>query len=336
MDNEMRISIRHILFALQLFLGSIAYAATDADSLQTCLDMKDKVPPEQALECYNQKAEELLTKKHPRSFRIARDRGIAEEWTPSDEPVRVYKQNYFLIFSHSSQANNTPTSPNPKNQVPYTYALDRNEVKFQISLKAHLLGENKHVLWFGYTQLSLWQAYDRAHSSPFHENDYEPELIYSYRPDKLELAGVTASFLNAGLVHQSNGQSVPKSRNWNRFYIQAGMERDFGDNGKLALQPRWWKRLGENPVNDDNPDILHYLGHAEFEARYYYHQSVLSAIARVHSLQLDWALPAPRMLGVLVQNANFHLQFFNGYGESLIDYNQRHFTYGFGISVPFE
>jgi phospholipase A1 len=114
------------------------------------------------------------------------------------------------------------------------------------------------------------------------------------------------------------------------------MERDFGDNGKLALQPRWWKIIGGDAIDDDNPDIAHYLGHGELEARYYYRQSVLSAIARIHSLQLDLALPAPLMLGVLIQNANFHLQFFNGYGETLIDYNQRHRTYGFGISMPFE
>ena len=150
------------------------------------------------------------------------------------------------------------------------------------------------------------------------------------------MGGMTASFLNAGLVHQSNGQALPKSRNWNRFYIQAGMERDFGDNGKLALQPRWWKITGGDAVDDDNPDIAHYLGHGELEARYYYRQGALSAIARIHSLQLDLALPAPRMLGMLIQNANFHLQYFNGYGETLMDYNQRHRTYGFGISMPFE
>lgn len=332
----MKITNLLALFAFGLLLSSAANAATDVSALQTCLDMKDNVPPEQALECYNQKAQELLTKKHPKSFRIARDRGIAEEWVPSDEPIRVYKQNYFLILSHSTQPNNAPTSPNPNNQVPYTYALDKNEIKFQISLKAHLMGENRHALWFGFTQLALWQAYDRAHSSPFRENDYEPELIYSYRPDNLALAGVTASFLNAGLTHQSNGQSAPKSRNWNRFYIQVGMERDFGDNGKLALQPRWWKIIGGTAVNDDNPDIAHFLGRGEFEARYYYRQSALSVIARIHSLQLDLALPAPRMLGVLIQNANFHLQYFNGNGETLLDYNQRHSTYGLGISMPFE
>jgi phospholipase A1 len=332
----MRTSARCALIAIQLILSGTANAATDFGGLKTCLDMKDTVPPAQSLECYNQKTQELLTKKHPRSFKIARDRGITEEWAPSDEPIRVYKQNYVLIYSHSSQPNNAPTSPNPEHQVPYTYALDKNEVKFQISLKAHLMGEHKHALWFGYTQLSLWQAYDHAHSAPFRENDYEPEIIYSFRPDKFELVGLTTSFLNAGLVHQSNGQDLPKSRNWNRFYIQAGMERDFGDNGKLALQPRWWKMLGGNASDNDNSDIVHYLGHGEFEARYYYHQGVLSAIARVHSLQLDLALPAPHMLGVLIRNANFHLQYFNGNGETLMDYNQRHHTYGFGISMPFE
>lgn len=324
------------LLGLHLFLFGTAHAADAEHKLQTCLDMQGKAPSEKALECYNRTAQEILTKRNPKSFRIARDRGIAEEWAPSDEPIRVYKQNYFLVYSHSSQTNSTPTSPNPLNQVPYTYQLDNKEIKFQISLKAHLLGENRHAMWFGYTQLSFWQAYDRKHSSPFRENDYEPELIYSYRPVGLGLAGYTASYLNAGFVHQSNGQSLPRSRNWNRIYVQVGLERDFGENGKLALQPRWWKVTGGDARDDDNPDISNYLGRAEIEARYYYRQGVLSAIARIHSLQLDLALPAPMVIGILIQNANFHLQYFDGYGESLIDYNQRHRTFGLGISMPFE
>jgi phospholipase A1 len=336
MDDEMKIKISCTLFGLQLFLLGIAHAADAENKLQTCLDMQGKEPSEKALECYNQTAQEILTKKHPKSFRIARDRGIAEEWTPSDEPIRVYKQNYFLVYSHTSQPNNAPTSPNPGNQVPYSYQVDNNEVKFQISLKAHLIGENKHALWFGYTQLSFWQAYDRKHSSPFRENDYEPELIYSYRPENLGLGGVTASYFNAGFVHQSNGQSLPRSRNWNRIYVQFGLERNFGEKGTLAIQPRWWKVTGGDANDDDNPDIKNYLGRVEIETRYYYRQSVLSAIARIHSLQLDLALPAPPVLGVLIQNANFHLQYFDGYGESLIDYNQRHRTFGLGISMPFE
>src|SRR5664279_5334941 len=112
----MKIRCCYILYAFHLFTSGVAFAATDVNSLQTCLDMQDKVPSDKALDCYKQTSQELLTKQHPKSFRIARDRGIAEEWVPSDEPIRVYKQNYFLIYSHSSQPNNAPTSPNPNNQ----------------------------------------------------------------------------------------------------------------------------------------------------------------------------------------------------------------------------
>ena len=49
MNSEIRKSKPCVPFALLLLPGGIANAATDAASLQTCLDMKDKVPPAQAL-----------------------------------------------------------------------------------------------------------------------------------------------------------------------------------------------------------------------------------------------------------------------------------------------
>ena len=298
------------LFALQLFMVAAAIAGGDT--------------PDEA---------EIPLK----SFKLALHRDLAADWTPSDQSLRVYKQIYFLAYSHSSQPNNAPTSPNPQNQVPFSYPLDNKEMKFQISVKGHMLGENRHTLWFGYTQLSFWQIYDTAHSGPFRDTNHEPELIYSYRPENLSLgSGINASLLNSGIVHQSNGQPLPRSRSWNRLYIQAGLERDFGENGKLALLPRVWKRIGGGASDDDNPDIMRYLGHGELEARYYYRQGVLSAIARIHSLQLDLAIPAPSLFGHKLHNTNFHMQLFDGYGESLIDYNQRHRTFGLGISLPFE
>jgi len=275
--------------------------------------------------------------KQGRLLKMVRDRSLAAEWTPSDEALRVYKQTYFLFYSHSSQPNSAPTSPNPNNQVPFTYPLDNKEMKFQISVKGHILGENRHTLWFGYTQQSFWQIYDTEHSNPFRESNYEPELIYSFRPDSLRLGSkVNVSHLNAGFAHQSNGQALPRSRGWNRAYFQAGLESDFGDHGKLALLPRVWKRIGGGTIDDDNPDINHYLGQGEIEARYYYGRGVLSMLARIHSFQLDLAIPAPSLLGIRIHNTNLHLQLFSGYGESLIDYNQRHHTFGVGISLPFE
>jgi len=298
------------LFALQLFLVA---AASAGDETQNEPEIHFKPP------------------------KMAQDRYLAADWTPSDQALRMYKQNYFLFCSHSQQPNNAPTSPNPQNQVPYSYPLDRNEMKFQFSIKGHMLGENRHTAWFGYTQLSFWQIYDTGHSGPFRESNHEPEIIYSYRPENLSLgSGINASFLNASLEHLSNGQALPRSRSWNRLYVQAGMERNIGDNAKFALIPRVWKRLGGGTVDDDNPDITHYLGHGDIEARYYSGQRVLSAIARIHSLQLDMTMPVSSLLGFQIHNTNLHAQIFDGYGESLIDYNQRHRTFGVGISMPFE
>jgi len=62
-----------------------------------------------------------------------------------------------------------------------------------------------------------------------------------------------------GLVHQSNGQTEPLSRSWNRMYLTGGF-----DHGELALTVRAEQRLGES--NDDNPDIVRYVGNAEVVA----------------------------------------------------------------------
>ncbi|MBU1775548.1 MAG: phospholipase A [Gammaproteobacteria bacterium] len=265
-----------------------------------------------------------------------RPTSLAEQWTPSEQALRMYKQNYFLFFAHSSNPNDTPTSPNPANQVPPSYQLDQNEMKFQISLKAHMMGEGRSTLWFGYTQLSFWQFYDFERSQPFRENDFEPELILSHRPEGKELGGFDASFLNLAIVHHSNGQVLPRSRAWNRVYLQAGLERDFGEGRKLALLPRVWKRLGAGGAEDDNPDIAEYLGHGDLELRYQHNGlATLTALLRIRSVQLDLALSS-ELVTPLLHNTSLHLQYFDGYGESLIDYNQRHRTLGIGISMPFE
>ncbi len=327
------IAISILFVALQL--PGVAHAAGEP-ALQPCLDMQNRGESDQALACYRQAAQQqasATTAQPAKSLMAIRDKKLADEWAPSDSPLNVYKQNYFLFYSHLSQPNNAPTSPNPQNQVPFSYALQNKEMKYQLSVKSHMLGEDRSTLWFAYTQLSFWQFYDQAHSNPFRETNYEPEIIYSYRPENLSRGSTSLSFLNGGLVHQSNGQSLPRSRGWNRIYAQAGIETELSTNQRLDVLVRYWKRLGGGGVDDDNPDIVNYLGHGDLELRYYYGPGMLSAIKKARSIQLDLGLS---LLPVGIENANFHIQYFNGYGESLIDYNQGHTTLGVGISMPFK
>jgi len=329
------------LFALPLLLSGIANATGIDDSLRACLEMQGQAPSAQALECYNRATQEQLkksgTEQPSAPSAQVHGRSLAEEWAPSDERLHSYKQIYFLFYSRSSRPNDAPTSPNPDNQVPASYPLDNEEMKFQISVKGRMLGEGRNTLWFGYTQLSFWQFLDKVHSQPFRENNFEPEVIFSHRlEDQAQDSDFAPSFVNLGLVHQSNGQVLPRSRAWNRVYIQAGLEHDFGGERKLAMLPRLWKRLGGGGSDDDNPDITDYLGHGDLEIRYRHNDyASLSALVRIRSLQLDLAVSS-KLMTSLLHSTNLHLQYFDGYGESLIDYNQRHRTLGVGISMPFE
>ena len=98
---------------------------------------------------------------------------------------------------------------------------------------------------------------------------------------------------------------------------------------------RPWTRLVEIIGRDDNPDISDYMGRGDATLVYSFGQQEISAVAR-HSLrggdrshgavQIDWAFPIHRQL-------RGHLQWFSGYGESLIDYNHRASYFGLGISL---
>jgi phospholipase A1 len=327
-----------------LLTNSVAYAATpDFETLERCFKLRGNAPAEVRLNCYDKAFEEADKGKSaiveravpPSDSPSPLPAHLRNLWRANDENspegtiFRQYKQNYILPWTFTRTPNKLPSSANPANTASTASDVDATELKFQFSAKSRLPFTptgSKHAWWLAYTQQSHWQVYDTAHSRPFRESNYEPEFIYSY--DLSNLGGhswpLPPQFLNLGLVHQSNGQSLPRSRSWNRIYAQLGMERELGP-GSLAVVVRPWVRLHERG-DDDNPDITHYLGYGDVEIRYWLNNQVYSMIARKRSIQFD--LPVPYLSG-------FHFQYFNGYGESLIDYNQRHQTLGIGYSLPY-
>lgn len=246
--------------------------------------------------------------------------------------IRPYKPVYALAFTHSTRPNQQPSSPAPGHAVTDALAIGADEAKLQISLKTKLaedlIGDNGD-LWFGYAQSSRWQVYNGGISRPFRETNHEPELMLLWRTD-YRLAGWHARFLNLSLNHQSNGRSLPLSRSWNRIMLSANLER--GD-WTLSLRP-WW-RIPEGGGNDDNPDIANYLGRGDLQLVRRWGGQQLSVMLR-HSLrsgrdshgalQVDYAFPIAGQL-------RGHLQWFSGYGESMIDYNHRANYYGLGVSL---
>ncbi len=246
--------------------------------------------------------------------------------------IRPYKPVYILPYFHASNPNRQPSSPSAGHTSPLIDDLSANEAKFQISFKSKLMedvfGDNGD-LWFGYTQSSRWQVYTEGLSRPFRETNHEPEIMLVWRTD-YRLAGWHGRFFSLGLNHQSNGRSLPLSRSWNRVVLSAAFERD---DWTLTLRP-WW-RLPESAGSDDNPDISSRVGRADLHLVRRWGNHQFSVMLR-HSLQsgsnshgavrLDYAFP-------IAGELRGHLQWFSGYGESLIDYNHRSNYLGLGLSL---
>ena len=246
--------------------------------------------------------------------------------------IRPYKPVYILPLFHGNRPNQTPSTPSPGHTVSDSLDLSKDEAKLQISFKSKLAEDvfgNNGDLWFGYTQSSRWQVYNGGISRPFRETNHEPEVMLVWRTD-YDLAGWRGRFFNLSLNHQSNGQSLPLSRSWNRLMLSANLEK--GD-WTLSLRP-WW-RLPESANKDDNPDIANYLGRADLNLVRRWGNHQFSLLLR-HSLrtgensrgaaQLDYAFP-------IAGELRGHLQWFSGYGESMVDYNHRANYYGLGVSL---
>ncbi|BBF78533.1 phospholipase A [Acinetobacter ursingii] len=246
--------------------------------------------------------------------------------------IRAFKPVYLMPVFWTTKKNEFPSSPNPNNTVTENQNLDSLESKFQLSLKTkaweNIIGNNGD-LWLGYTQSSRWQVYNGDESRPFRETNYEPEASLMFRTN-YKVFGLDGRLLGVTLNHQSNGRSDPLSRSWNRVIFNVGFEKD---NFALMLRP--WVRIQEDSKNDNNPDIEDYIGRGDLTAFYKWNDHDFSLMLR-HSLkdgddshgaaQFDWTFPISGKL-------RGHFQVFDGYGESLIDYNHRATYFGLGISL---
>lgn len=297
---------------------------------------KADVEPETLKDKITQKAENLFAihgdKIDPNTSLLDRRWELSQDSKLGTWNIRANQPVYLLPAFWTSKKNEFPQSPNPQNTVDEDQNIKSMEAKFQISLKTkaaeNIFGNNGDV-WVGYTQSSRWQVYNSEESRPFRETNYEPEASLIFRTN-YNLLGLNGRLLGLTLNHQSNGRSDPLSRSWNRVILNLGFEKD-----NFALMVRPWYRIEEDFKDDNNPDIKNYIGRGDLTAFYRWNDNDFSLMLR-HSLkggddshgamQFDWAFPIKGKL-------RGHFQLFDGYGESLIDYNHRATYVGLGVSL---
>ena len=228
---------------------------------------------------------------------------------PENEPaLSVYEPNYVVAGLRNGQS-----------------------ARFQFSFKYRLFDpESTPVQWlpalgklhFGYTQTSLWDL--SASSKPFYDTSYRPTLFWQ---SKLDESTTGPSYLRGGYEHESNGKDDTSSRSVDIIYIQPVLRKDFADGDTLFFAPRFYAYLDRT----DNPDIARYRGYVDWIARYgdergwLLSSRIRTGTAGYGSAQFD--LSAPLRKPLFSRTGGFlYFQLLSGYGESLLDYNQKGLT----------
>jgi len=247
--------------------------------------------------------------------------------------ITQHRKNYLLPVSYANKVNTiTVDGLNDAN-------VDRFEAKFQISvqLPLYLQKESNNGVFFGFTTTSFWQAYNSEVSKPFRETNYEPEVFYQWSPN-WDVFGFRFNGAQIGVNHMSNGQDDLKSRSWNRIIASAM----FSDANSLYYL-RTWYRLPESekadpfdPTGDDNPDILDFYGRVEFG--FVQNFGNLDIFARIrNNLSLDDNRSGIELNITYPINSRYDIlvQYFNGYGDSLIDYDRHVQRISVGVELRF-
>ena len=206
--------------------------------------------------------------------------------------------------------------------------IHNTDVKFQISFQQRLTKSvlpGHTYLYLFYTQKALWNILER--SLPFHDLNFNPGIgISKHIILKNRLVGKATLMVE----HESNGRDGISSRSWNKISIAA----EAYIAPQLMAHAKFWIPIidGQN-----NRDILKYCGIS---------QAGFQAISNDNKWVLDMTLVKRKgwnlnfntivQLGYRINhNSNqfIMLQYYNGYGETMLDYNQYHSRIRFGLLI---
>lgn len=211
----------------------------------------------------------------------------------------IYKDNYIVAGTELF------TKPNQWN----------SDAKFQVSIRQRLTNSVlpfRTFLFFSYTQKAFWDIFQD--SFPFREIDFNPAvgigrpLIYKNR-----FLGYTSLMLE----HESNGKDGEDSRSWNKITMASA----------FLLHERWTMEADLSiPLVDGegNKDIVKYTGWARFKMEYT--STNRRCIVGGEFLKRGgWNLNTNFTLSFaykFFKNSNqyFFLEYYNGYGENMLDY----------------
>lgn len=227
----------------------------------------------------------------------------------------IYKDNYIIVGADLLR------HPDP----------DNSDAKFQISVIQRLTNSVlpfKTYLFLTYTQLAFWDVFQE--SFPFRDINFNPTVGLG-KP--LIKGNRYLGDISIQLEHESNGKDGDASRSWNKISF----------SGLFNINPHWsyFTKLWIPFVDgENNPDLVNYKGYGIMAINYNQREKYsLSLILNPRSGGFGNMNMTFNASYRLFKNENQYLffEFYNGYGEGLLDYKEFHqrFRIGFVIKPTF-
>lgn len=213
----------------------------------------------------------------------------------------IYKDNYIVAGGNVTGKPSGTTS----------------DAKFQISVRQRLTNSKlpfKTYLFLTYTQKALWDIF--RNSFPFRDINYNPTIGIG------KALIVNHRFLGTvvfQLEHESNGKDGSDSRSWNKISLTSNLIFD----QNWSIQAKAWI-----PIIDGqgNRDITRYAGWATIGGEYKSSDTkyIFSVVVNKRSVPNFSSNIILNLAVRLFNDENQYLfaEFYNGYGECLLDYKE--------------
>jgi outer membrane phospholipase A len=225
----------------------------------------------------------------------------------------------------------------------FIYGPDAPAAKFQLSFKYRLMrfgreadGGFTHTLQAGYTQRSLWDI--DGNSSPFYDTSYMPELMFQSLapmpadPDQL----FTPLGVQFSLKHESNGRDGANSRSLNTAVLRGAFLLGALDRWHLIVAPEIFAYLTSL---EDNPRLEQYRGNGRLRLVLERNNRRPSLVYSFHAGEdfnhptHQFDLTIPFRTSLLDVETSLLIQYFTGYGESLLEYEKPSEVVRAGLSL---
>lgn len=224
----------------------------------------------------------------------------------------LYKDNYFIFGP----------------PIGYKPTKENTNIKFQISISQKL---TRSTLPFGtylylfYTQKVFWNVLEN--SMPMTDLNFNPGIGLA-KPLFVKNRFIGKVFFI--LEHESNGRDGDASRSWNKVSFGANIMID----PNLMVNGKVWIPIVDGGYNRDILDYsgIYQVGMQFFSKNRRFNGSINLTKRRGWNLNYNTTIELAYRLWAR-DNQFLFLQYYNGYGEGLLEYNKFHSQLRVGIVI---